>query len=42
MVNDKINIKYDLIDGEGKTETSHAEDLVDILGTEIMQEIDAK
>ena len=37
-----MKIKYESVDGECKTETSHAVDLVDIFGTEIMQEIDAE
>ena len=41
-INGKIKIKYDSVDGECKTEILHAEDLVDIFGTEIMQEIDAE
>ena len=41
-VNGNIKIKYDSVDGERKTEISHAEDLVDIFRTEIMQEIDAE
>ena len=33
----KIKIKYDSVDGECKAEISyHADDLVDIFGTEIM------
>ena len=42
MINRKIKIKYDSLDGECKTEISHVEDLVDIFGTEIIQEIDAE
>ena len=41
-INGKIKIKCDSVDGECKTEISHVEDSVDIFGTEIMQEIDAK
>ena len=41
-VNGNTKIKYDSEDGERKTEISHAEDLVDIFRTEIMQEIDAE
>ena len=37
-----IKIKYDSVDGESKTEISLVEDLVDILGIEIVQEIDAE
>ena len=42
FINSKVKIKYDSVDGECKTEISHAEDLVDIFGTEIMQEIDTE
>ena len=31
-----VKIKYDSVDGECKKEISHADDLVDIFGTEIM------
>ena len=38
----KVKIKYSPVDGECNTEISHAEDVVDIFGTEIMQQIDAE
>ena len=41
-VNGKIKIKYDSVVGKCETEISHIEDLVDIFGTETMQEIDAE
>ena len=41
-INSKVKFKYDSVDGESKTEISHAGDLVGIFGTEIMQEIDAE
>ena len=41
-INSKIKIKYYVVSGECKTEISHEEHLVDIFGTEIMQEIDAE
>ena len=41
-INSKIKIKYYVVNGECKTEISHEEHLVDIFGTEIMQEIDAE
>ena len=37
MINSKMKIKYDSVDSECKTEIPHAEDLVNIFGTEIMQ-----
>ena len=41
--NGKIKkIGYKSVDSEWKTEISHAEDFINILGTEIMQEIDAE
>ena len=41
-INSKIKIKYYVVNGECKTDISHEEHLVDIFGTEIMQEIDAE
>ena len=41
-MNGKIKIKYDSVDSKWKTEILHVEDLVDIFGIEIMQEIDAE
>ena len=35
-------VEYNSADGECKTEISHAENLLDIFGTEIMQETDAE
>ena len=38
----KVKIKHYSVDGEYKTEILHAEDLVDIFGTEIIQGINAE
>ena len=42
IINGKIKIKNDSVDGECKTEISHSDDLTDTCGAEIMQEIDAE
>ena len=42
MINSKIKIKYDSVDGKYKTDILHTEGLVDTFGIQIMQEIDAE